>query len=434
MKRVIRKPKALSRSITPPGDKSVSHRALILNAISVGVAKVAGLSHGDDVLSTLRCLKGLGIRIEPDSGGNVLTVYGSANGLEEPGDVLDAGNSGTSMRLLSGLLAGQPFLSVLSGDSSLRSRPMGRIVEPLRLMGAHILGRKGDTLAPLVIQGGSLRGVEYTMPVASAQVKSSVMLAGLFAQSETVLHQPARSRDHSERMMTAMGAQVSEDGLTLTIQPGKLSAVDVNVPGDISAAAFWAVAGVCHPNACITVAGVGVNPTRAGMLEVLDAMGARVSQKNPRLEGGEPVADLLFESSELRATEIGGDLIPRLIDELPVLAVAACFANGTTTIRDAQELRVKESDRITAMVSELSRLGARVEERPDGMVIHGTGTLSGSTCESHGDHRLAMALEVAGLLAEGETVVGGDEVAGISYPEFWQHMEALGGMSTELRS
>ncbi len=434
MRRVIRKPTALGGSIAPPGDKSVSHRALILNAVSSGVAKVAGLSHGEDVLSTLHCLKGLGVRIESDSGNGLLTVYGSSNGLVEPEDVLDAGNSGTSMRLLSGLLAGQPFLSVLSGDSSLRSRPMGRIVEPLRLLGANILGRKGHTLAPLVIQGGSLRGIEYTMPVASAQVKSSVMLAGLFAQNETTLHQPARSRDHSERMMTAMGARISDDGLTLNIQPGKLSSINVNVPGDISAAAFWAVAGVCHPDACITVAGVGVNPTRAGILEVLDAMGARVSQRNPRIEGGEPVADLLFESSELRATEIGGDLIPRLIDELPVLAVAACFADGTTTIRDAQELRVKESDRITAMVTELSRLGAKVEERPDGMVIQGTGRLMGSTCQSHGDHRLAMALEVAGLLADGETVVAGDEVAGISYPEFWQHMETLSGISMERRS
>ena len=428
MRQIIRKPRALRGSVAPPGDKSVSHRALILNAIACGTARVTGLSSGEDVLSTMRCLRDLGVRIEVGEEG-IVTVHGSQDHLEEPADILDVGNSGTSMRLLSGLLASQPFLSVLSGDRSLRSRPMGRIVQPLRLMGADILGRSNDTLAPLVIRGDSLKGIEYTMPVASAQVKSSIMLAGLSAQSETVLHQPARSRDHTERMLRAMGGEVEEDGLSLLLRPGKLSAVDVNVPGDISAAAFWMVAGLCHPDARIMIRGVGINPTRGGILEALEAMDARITREAHRLEGGEPVADLLVESSDLRATEIGGELIPQIIDELPVLAVAACFARGTTVIRDAQELRVKESDRILTTVKELTRLGANIEELPDGMMIHGRGHLLGGRCRSHRDHRLAMALGVAGLLAEGETAVDGAQAAGISYPQFWQHIQELNNSS-----
>ena len=412
-------------TVAAPGDKSVSHRALLLNAIARGTANVGGLSDGADVLSTMECLRSLGVRIEPAGDEGAVTIFGSRDALQEPIDVLDAGNSGTSMRLLAGLLARQPFLSVLSGDHSLRSRPMGRIVEPLQRMGAHIMGRSRDTLAPLVVRGGSLKGIEYTMPVASAQVKSSIMLAGLAAQGETVLRQPARSRDHTERMVRAMGGEVEEEGLTIIMRPGQLSAMDVYVPGDISAAAFWMVAGICHPDAIIRITGVGVNPTRAGILDALESMDARISQVDRRIEGGEPVADLVVESSDLKAAEIGGDLIPRIIDELPVLAVAACFASGTTIIRDAQELRVKESDRVLTTVKELSRLGARIEERPDGMVIEGTGRLAGGQCSSHDDHRLAMALGVAGLLAEGETTVDGAEAAGISYPQFWENMEKL---------
>ena len=429
MKQIIRKSQVLRGSIAPPGDKSVSHRALILNAIASGSATVTGLSSGEDVLSTMRCLRGMGARIEAGDEGTV-TVHGSQDGLNEPEDILDAGNSGTTMRLLSGLLASQPFLSVLTGDRSLRSRPMGRIVQPLRLMGAHILGRHNDTLAPLTIRGGSLKGIEYTMPVASAQVKSSIMLAGLFAEGETVLHQPAHSRDHTERMLKAMGGEVEEDGLSLILRPASLTAVDVTVPGDISAAAFWMVVGLCHPDARITIRGVGVNLTRGGILETLEAMGGRIVQENHRLEGGEPVADLVVESSDLVGTEVGGELIPKIIDEVPVLAVAACFAKGTTVIRDAQELRVKESDRILTTVQELSQLGARIEELPDGMVIHGTGRLIGGRCRSHGDHRLAMALGVAGLLAEGETEVDGAQDANISYPQFWQHIQELTGSSS----
>ena len=424
MDQVVRRPPSIRGSLGPPGDKSASHRALILNSLATGHARVEGLSSGEDVLSTMGCLRAMGASIDPSTAekGGSFTVHGGSGVLQEPEDVLDAGNSGTSMRLLSGLLAGQPFLSILTGDRSLRSRPMGRVVEPLRLMGASILGRKAGTTAPLAIQGGALKGIEYTMPVASAQVKSAIMLAGLSAQGDTVLHQPALSRDHTERMVRAMGGDVEEDGLSLILKPGGLSAVDVVVPGDISAAAFWMVAGACHPDARVLLTGVGTNPTRGGILEVLEGMGARVAQLNPRLEGGEPVADLEVTSSELHAVEVGGDLIPRLIDEVPVLAVAACFASGTTLIRDAQELRVKESDRISATVAELSRLGARIEERPDGMAIHGTGSLRGASCFSHGDHRLAMALGIAGMLAGGETIVQGAGDASISYPHFWQHM------------
>ena len=388
-------------------------------------ARVTGLSTGQDVQSTSRCLKALGVPIETSNGAAGVTIHGLPDGFREPADVLNVGNSGTTMRLMAGLLASQPFLSVLTGDRSIRARPMGRVVQPLGLMGARIHGRHEDSLAPLVLRGGPLRGIDYEMPVASAQVKSCVILAALAAHGETVLRQPARSRDHTERMVTAMGGEIHEDGLSLLVKPGELSAVDVEVPGDISSAAFWMVAGTCHPDARIRIKGVGINPSRSGILEVLDAMGARIARENPRTEGGEPVADLLVESGDLHGVEVAGDLIPRLIDEVPALAVAACFASGTTTIRDAQELRAKESDRVSTVVKELSRLGARIEELPDGMVIHGAGRLAGGVCRSHGDHRLAMALAVAGTLADGETAVDGSQVVGVSYPEFWEHMQGL---------
>jgi 3-phosphoshikimate 1-carboxyvinyltransferase len=410
-----------------PGDKSVSHRSLILNSIARGDALVTGLSGGDDVQSTMRCLQAMGARIEPGEQPGTVSVSGPGQGLQEPADILDAGNSGTSMRLLSGLLAAQPFCSVLTGDSSLRSRPMGRVVQPLKQMGAQIMGRSDDSLAPLTIRGGSLRGIEYTMPVASAQVKSCIMLAGIFAEQETILHQPALSRDHTERMLTAMGATVETDGLTLVLHPSQLNTVDIAVPGDISSAAFWLVAGLCHPNARVLVRGVGLNPSRTGIVEALQAMGAGSSLTlvDERAEGGEPVADLLVTPGQLTGIEVGGDIIPRIIDELPLLAVAACFASGTTVIRDAAELRVKESDRIEATVAELTRLGARIEARQDGMVIQGTGRLAGGRCQSHADHRLAMSLGVAGLLAEGETTINGADAATVSYPAFWQHLSLL---------
>ena len=427
MPQTIRRPERLAGTLAVPGDKSVSHRALILNAIADGSAVVTGLSDGADVRSTAACLRAMGVAIDPLDAPGSFRIAGPAAGLSEPSDLLDAGNSGTSMRLLSGLLAGQDFLSVLTGDGSLRSRPMGRIVQPLQQMGAAIMGRGGDTLAPLTIRGGNLRSIEYTMPVASAQVKSCLMLAGLSAAGPTVLHQPALSRDHTERMMTAMGARVDAAGLALTLHPARLNAVDVAVPGDISSAAFWMVAGLIHPNARITITGVGLNPSRAGIIDALQMMGAgnALRLENQRVEGGEPVADVIASSANLRGIALAGEIIPIMIDELPVLAVAACFAEGDTIIRDAAELRVKESDRIATTVSELTRLGGSLEPRADGMVIHGRGRLTGAAVESHGDHRLAMAMAVAGLAASGATVVHGAADAAVSYPTFWEHLELL---------
>ena len=430
--RAISRPPRLRGELAVPGDKSISHRSLILNAMAHGTARVTGLSDGEDVMSTMACLRGRGVAITEGSSPGEYVVAGRGPTLEEPSDILDAGNSGTSMRLLSGLLAAQPFLSVLTGDASLRSRPMRRIVDPLQRMGAQVTGRQDGSLAPLVIRGGSLRGIEYDLPVASAQVKSCILLAGLSAEGDTVIHQPALSRDHTERMVAAMGGSVQEDGLALSLRPSHLKAVDISVPGDISSAAFWIVAGLCHPDSQVLVRGVGLNPSRTGIIDALQAMGAGDSLllMDERTEGGEPVADLLVTPGRLRGTEIGGDLIPRILDEVPILAVAACFAEGETIIRDAAELRVKESDRIATTVEELSRLGASIEAREDGMVIRGTGRLTGAVCHSHRDHRLAMAMAVCGLLADGETEVHGAADASVSYPTFWRHLDALANSSS----
>ena len=407
------------------GDKSISHRALVLNSIAQGTATISGLSVGADVLATQRCLKSLGVLIEPSADSDQVKICGTDGTLQESEAILNAANSGTTMRLLAGLLAGQPVLSVLTGDNSLRSRPMNRVIRPLKLMGASVMGRNNDTLAPLVIKGGRLDGIEYTLPVASAQVKSCVILAALSAGGETIIHQPATSRDHTERMIRAMGVPVDEDDLTLVVHPGRLKATDITIPGDISAAAFWLVAGACHPNARLRLENVGLNPGRTGILEALQTMGARITLEKQRFEGAEPVADLIVESSSLEGVEIAGNIIPRVLDELPILAVAACFAKGTTIIKDARELRVKESDRVKTTVLELSRLGASIEERPDGMVIHGLGQLRGARVRSHRDHRLAMALGVVGLLCRGETLVEGANAAVVSYPRFWDHLRLL---------
>lgn len=428
--RTITRPERLGGELTVPGDKSISHRSLILNAMAQGTARVSGLSNGGDVISTMTCLRGMGVEITEGQSPGEYIVAGSGPVLKEPEDILDAGNSGTSMRLLSGLLAAQSFLSVLTGDASLRSRPMRRIADPLKRMGAQVLGRQGGSLAPLVISGGSLLGIEYDLPVASAQVKSCIMLAGLSADGDTVIHQPALSRDHTERMVTAMGARVEENGLDLRLHPGTLKAVDIAVPGDISSAAFWVVLGLCHPHSRVLVRGVGLNPSRTGIMDALWAMGAGNSLQllNERTEGGEPVADVLITPGELHGTEIGGEMIPRILDEVPILAVAACFASGETVIRDAAELRVKESDRIATTVAELSRLGADIQAREDGMVIRGTGRLTGTVCQSHGDHRLAMTMAVCGLLADGDTEVHGADDASVSYPSFWDDLNTLAGV------
>ena len=382
-------------------------------------------------MSTMHCLQAMGVGIEPAEAPGSYTVRGQGPELEEPSDILDAGNSGTSMRLLSGILASQSFVTVITGDGYLRNRPMQRVVEPLKQMGAQIMGRQNDSLAPLVIRGGGLRGIEYDLPMASAQVKSAIILAGLSAGGQTVIHQPALSRDHTERMVSAMGGKIEENGLDLVIHPARLNAVDITVPGDVSSAAFWMVAGLCHPNSRILVRGVGLNPSRTGIVDVLREMGAgdALQLVDQRTEGGEPVADILVTSAELHGVEIGGDLMPRMLDEVPILAVAACFATGDTVIRDAAELRVKETDRIATTVAELTRLGANIEATEDGMVIHGrgagAGSLSGADCQSHGDHRLAMSMAVAGLLASGETTVHGAADASVSYPEFWRDLDLL---------
>lgn len=431
--RTVRRPAKLGGELTVPGDKSISHRSLILNAMAHGTAKVTGLSNGEDVMSTMACLRAMGVEIRDGDSAGEYTVQGRGPVLEEPSDILDAGNSGTSMRLLSGLLAAQPFLTVITGDGSLRSRPMRRIVEPLQLMGAQVMGRQNGSLAPLAIRGGSLEGIEYHLPVASAQVKSCIMLSALSAGGDTVIHQSVLSRDHTERMVSAMGASIEEDGLSLHVKPGFLNAVDIAVPGDISSAAFWIVAGLCHPDSGVLVKGVGLNPSRTGIVDALQAMGAGNSLQllNQRTEGGEPVADVLATPGDLQGTEIAGDMIPRILDELPILAVAACFARGETVIRDAAELRVKESDRIATTVEELSRLGADIEARDDGMVIRGTGRLKGAACQSHGDHRLAMSMAVCGLLADGAVEVHGSSDAAVSYPSFWEDLEILApGSST----
>ncbi len=427
MTRKVLQAKRLFGTLAPPGDKSISHRSAILNAMAVGEAKVSNYSPGGDCASTLRCLTAMGVPVHRLEEKGSFVVYGvGLDGFQEPSNILNAGNSGTTMRLLCGLLAAQPFLSVITGDASLRSRPMDRIIQPLRQMGARIQGRENDSKAPLAIRGGNLLGIEYAMPVASAQVKSCLTIASLFARGETILKQPAASRDHTELMLTQMGATLVQDKLTLKVKPATtLRPLDVRIPADISSAAYWLVAGVCHPSARVTVTNVGINPTRAGIIETLQNMGARLTIFNRRSEGGEDVADVTAESSDLTATEVAGAMIPILQDEIPVLALAACFASGTTVIRDAQELRVKESDRIRTTVQELSRLGADIQELPDGMVIKGTGSLKGAPGISHKDHRLAMTLGIAGLLAQGETEIRGAEAASISYPGFWEDLEKL---------
>jgi 3-phosphoshikimate 1-carboxyvinyltransferase len=425
MKQVVKAPHALDGRISPPGDKSISHRAVILHGIAHGDSMVSNFARSADCLATVACMGSLGVEIESSKGGGLVVRGVGDRGLKEAEDVLCAENSGTTMRLMAGLLAAQPFLSIITGDQSLRSRPMDRVIQPLRLMGAQIWGRSSDSRAPLVIKGGNLHGIRYTLPVASAQLKSALLLAALYAHADTVLKEPVASRDHTERMLKAMGAKIEVEGDTITLFPGRLKAIDITIPGDISSAAFWLVAGVIHNSADIRLSNVGVNPTRSGIIEVLNAMGADIAVKNERMVSGEPVADLRVQSGQLSGMEIGGKLIPRVIDEIPLIALAASVARGKTVIRDAGELRVKESDRISNTAKELLKLGADVQELPDGMVIQGKKKLLGAACESHGDHRLAMMLGIAGLVAEGETEIDNAEAVNISYPRFWQDLKLL---------
>ncbi len=413
---------SLSGTITVPGDKSISHRALMLGAIATGETRIEGLLLGEDPRSTAGCFQAMGAQISPLNT-ELVTVQGIGLGnLQEPSDILNGGNSGTTLRLMLGLLASHPgrFFSV-TGDSSLRSRPMSRVVKPLQEMGAHIWGRNGNSLAPLAVQGSVLKPTHYHSPIASAQVKSCILLAGLMVEGETTVTEPALSRDHSERMLKAFGAKIRinpETNSATVIGPAQLYGQTVIVPGDISSAAFWLVAGAIVPDSQLLIENVGVNPTRTGILEALEMMGADIVRENEREVAGEPVADLRVRHSQLKGCTIAGDLIPRLIDEIPILAVAAVFAQGSTIIRDAAELRVKESDRIAVMASQLNRMGAKVTELPDGLEITGGTPLTGSELESHGDHRIAMSLAVAALNASGTTTIHGAEAAAISYPDF----------------
>ena len=412
--------------VTPPPDKSISHRAVIFSSLSRGKSIVRNFLRAGDTMSTVGAFRSLGADIAEE--GNTLVVTGRGlRGLSEPLDLIDCGNSGTTMRLLAGVLSGNPFFSILTGDDSLRMRPMARVIKPLGLMGASIMARSDNRYPPIAVKGGTLKPVTYTMPVASAQVKSSVLLAGLYADGETVVTEPGRSRDHTERMLPAYGAHLKVEGLKVIVKGGReLSPIDVDVPGDFSSAAFFITASLIIPGSELVVRNVGINPTRTGLLEVLRKMGATIEMTNVRQVSGEPVADICCSgTSRLCSVDVGAESIPSLIDEFPVLCVAAATAEGTTTIRGAEELRVKESDRIESMASELRKLGAEIEEYPDGLSIHGRDVLKSAEVSSHGDHRIAMSLAVAALAAEGTTTISGAGAVDISFPGFFETIRGL---------
>lgn len=413
--------------IRVPGDKSISHRALLIGALADGDSRISNFLPSGDCLATLACLRTLGVKVESRSA-TTMTIHGRGlYGLVAPDRPLDCGRSGTTMRLLAGILAGQRFKSTLTGDPQLLRRPMQRIVKPLHQIGAEV--EDSDGCAPLTIHGRPLRCHDHALPIASAQVKSALLLAGLYADGPTLVHQPGPARDHTERMLVAMGADIDTVGLTVTLQPsGALSPLSLAIPGDISSAAFPLVAATLVPGSEITVAGVGTNPTRTGLLDVLRAMGAKITLENEHRQGDEPLADVTMSTAELAGVEIGGETVVRMIDEFPVLAVAATQAHGATIVRDATELRVKETDRIASTATELRKLGAQIEARPDGFIVHGPSPLRGAAVRSHGDHRLAMALVVAGLIAAGETIVQDITCIADSFPGFgamWDNLIEL---------
>jgi 3-phosphoshikimate 1-carboxyvinyltransferase len=424
---------ALRGRVQIPGDKSISHRSLMLGAIAQGETRIQGLLLGEDPRSTAACFRAMGVEVSALEG-DWVTVQGVGLGqLREPADVLNAGNSGTTLRLMLGLLASHPdrFFTV-TGDGSLRSRPMDRVITPLAQMGAQIWGRQGNRLAPLAVRGTALKPIHYQSPVASAQIKSCLLLAGLITEGATTVTEPSLSRDHSERMLRAFGANLTVDPDTCSVTvhgPATLTGQTIIVPGDISSAAFWLVAGAITPGSDLVVENVGINPTRTGILDALQAMEADITLENPRQVTGEPVADLRVRHSPLKAAAFNGDLIPRMIDEIPILAIAALFAEGTTVITDAAELRVKECDRITTMATQLSQLGAKVEERPDGLAIQGGSTLQGAPVDSYGDHRVAMSLAIAALRTRGQTLIQRAEAAAVSYPSFTDTLATLAGIS-----
>lgn len=413
--------------LTVPGDKSISHRAAMLAGIADGETHIRGFLNSEDCLATLHMMQALGVQVEQTAPCDYL-VTGRPGKLLKPAEELDCGNSGTTMRLMAGLLSGQPFPYTLGGDASLSRRPMKRIAEPLTRMGATVTCEGPDHRPPITIQGGHLKGIEYQTPVPSAQVKSCVLLAGLHAGDKTSVTETAPSRDHTERMLRHFGASITRDGLTATVYGGhSLTAADITVPGDFSSAAFWLVAAAAMPGASLILHNVGLNPTRTGLLNILLRMKANIIEKEDA-SGAEPCGTVTIqEGSILQATEIGGDEIPNVIDELPIIAVAAALAEGTTTIKDAAELRVKETDRIAALATNLRAFGVPLDERPDGLVITGRAPLRGARVDSFGDHRIAMAFAILGLFARGETVITHPECIATSYPGFEEHLQTLTG-------
>lgn len=419
---VIQKIKKAVGQIKVPGDKSISHRAVMLGSLANGVTEISGFLKGADCLSTIDCFRKMGIDI--DINGENVTVHGNGlRGLLKPDEMLYTGNSGTTTRLLCGILAGQNFDTSITGDASIQKRPMGRVVQPLSMMGAKI----ENEYCPLYITGTKLHGIDYKMPVASAQVKTAIILAGLYADGETVIHEIEKSRDHTELMLSAMGADLTVDNLDITVKPtNALTAVNVDVPGDISSAAFFLVLGAIMLNSQITVTNVGINPTRTGIIDVLKDMGADITLENVHTSAGETVADITVRSSSLKGTTVGGDIIPRLIDELPIIAVAAVFADGQTVIKDAQELKVKETNRIRAVVDEFNKCGIDITETDDGMIINGGKSIHGADFKTYGDHRMAMSLTVLAQLADGESTLDDSDCACVSYPTFFDDFYKLG--------
>ena len=416
---------SIKGEITVPGDKSISHRSIMLGAIANGTTTVRGFLRGGDNMATMGAFRSMGVDIKDD--GETVIIHGKGlHGLVEPGDVIDCGNSGTTIRLITGLLAGQSFFSVVTGDQYLRKRPMKRVVEPLTRMGAHIMGRNQGTLAPLAISGGALNAVGYESPVSSAQVKSAIMLAGLYADGETSVREPSLSRDHSERMFRLFGAslEIFNDGVT--VKGGvELQAQEIAVPGDISSATFFIVAALITPGSELLIRNVGVNPTRTGAIDILRSMGGNIELLDQREVSGEPVADILVRSSRLTGCVIAGSVVPRAIDEFPAICVAAACAEGITTISDARELRVKETDRISAMATNLRLLGVTVDESDDGMTITGVERLAGGSVESFGDHRIAMSLSVAALVSKDGITISDTECVSTSFPTFFPLLEQV---------
>ena len=425
MNAVIKPSGKLRGEITVPGDKSISHRSVMLGSIAKGDTKISGFLTGEDCLSTIDCFKKLGIDIEVN--GTDVTVHGKGlKGLSAPAETLDVGNSGTTLRLMSGILSAQPFTTRLTGDSSIQKRPMGRVASPLGLMGAKITSENEKMTAPLTIEGQSLHGIDYTLPVASAQVKSALILAGLYADGETRITEPEATRDHTEIMLNYLGADIKKEGDTIVVRPAaELTGRDITVPGDISSAAYFIAAALISKDSEVLIKNVGVNPTRTGIITAFKAMGGNIELTNERTVCGEPVADILVRSSRLHGVVIKGAIIPKLIDEIPVIAAAACYASGETVIADAAELRVKESDRIKTMAAELGRMGATVIQTDDGMIILGGIPLHGAVCESYNDHRVAMSVAVAALGAKGETQIKDCGCVDISFPGYFDALMSL---------